>query len=115
MCGGASRNEIRDERAARLPAAGAVQEERAFTPESENQLVFMGLPQSRFRDQLPELDWVVVMQGPYDEIFAPFENINRGFLYIVVFSAAAVLVLTVVFSWMMAKPALEIDPRLDGL
>ena len=91
------------------------QEERAFTDESENQLVFMGLPQSRFRDQLPELDWVVVMQGPYEEIFAPFENINRGFLYIVVFSAAVVLVLTAVFSWMMAKPALEIDPHLERL
>ena len=115
MCGGASRNEIRDERAVRLSAAGAAQEERAFTPESENQLVFMGLAQSRFRDQLPELDWVVVMQGPYEEIFAPFENINRGFLYIVVFRAAAVLVLTVVFSWMMAKPALEIDPHLERL
>ena len=30
-------------------------------------------------------------------------------------TAAAVLVLTVVFSWMMAKPALEIDPHLERL
>jgi sensor histidine kinase YesM len=88
-------------------------EKQAFR--EDNLHVLVGLPQLRFQDRIPELDWYVVIQGPYDQIFAPFQHINTRFFYILLFSIAVVVGLSLVSSWLVARPVLETDPHLERL
>jgi hypothetical protein len=83
-------------------------------PEAEHR-VLLGLPQFQFRDRLPETDWSVVVQVPYDEVSAPFRNINTWFFYIVFFMGAVVVILAFIFSWLLSKPVIETDPHLERL
>jgi hypothetical protein len=83
-------------------------------PESERQ-VLLGLPQFQFRERLPEIDWHLVVQVPYDEVSAPFRNINTWFFYIVFFMGAVVVILALIFSWLLSKPVIESDPHLERL
>ena len=77
-------------------------------PEKARQ-VLLGLPQFRFKDKLPEVDWNVVIQVPYDEVSAPFRNINTWFFYIVFILGAVVVILALIFSWLLSKPVIETD------
>lgn len=77
--------------------------------------VLVGLPQIRFKDRIPELDWHVVIQAPYDEIFSPFQHLNTRFFYILLFSASIVVFLSLLSSWLVARPVMETDPRLGKL
>ena len=77
-------------------------------PEKTRQ-VLLGLPQFRFKDKLPEVDWNVVIQVPYDEVSAPFRNINTWFFYIVFILGAVVVILALIFSWLLSKPVIETD------
>ena len=36
---------------------------------AEERRVFLGLPQFRLKDRMPELDWILVVQEPYEEVF----------------------------------------------
>jgi len=83
-------------------------------PEKARQ-VLLGLPQFQFKDRLPEIDWYVVVQVPYDEVSAPFRNINTWFFYIVFFMGAVVVILALIFSWLLSKPVIETDPHLERL
>ena len=51
-------------------------------PQEERE-VFLGLPQFRIKDLIPDLDWYVVINGAYDEVFAPFQNLNKWFISLV--------------------------------
>ena len=82
-------------------------ERQAFR--EDNLRVLVGLPQVRFKDRMPELDWHVVIQGPYDEIFAPFRHINTRFFYILLFSVSIVVFLSLFSSWLVARPVMETD------
>ena len=83
-------------------------------PQEERE-VFLGLPQFRIKDLIPDLDWYVVTNGPYDEVFAPFQNLEARFIYIVVGSLVVVVVLAIVFSRMLSKPVIASDPHLERL
>jgi hypothetical protein len=82
---------------------------------AEERRVFLGLPQFRLKDRMPELDWHLVVQQPYEEVFSPFQNLTRWFIYIVVFSIVLVLVLALIFSRILSRPAIEADPHLERL
>ncbi len=83
-------------------------------PQEERE-VFLGLPQFRINDLIPDLDWYVVINGAYDEVFAPFQNLNKWFIYIVVSSLLVVVILAILFSRMLSKPLIESDPHLERL
>ncbi len=76
-------------------------------------LVFIGLPHFRIKDRIPELDWQVIIQAPYDEVFLPFQNLRSWFVYIVLASVILIMVFSMVFSWVLSKPIIEIDPHLE--
>ena len=84
----------------------------ALAPEGKP-LVFLGLPHFRIKDQIPELDWQVIIQAPYDEVFLPFQNLRSWFVYIVLLSVILIMVLSMVFSWVLSKPIIETDPHLE--
>lgn len=107
---------IRDQRS--YPFYGAVQEgidaSRRFTEGGEGaNEVIIGLPSFRFKDQFPGLDWVMVAELPCTEAFAPLQQMNRWFLFIVLFAFLMVLGSAAAFSWMLSKPVVEIDPHLE--
>ncbi len=64
---------------------------------------------------MPELDWILVVQEPYEEVFSPFRNLNRRFIYIAVFGIALVLVLALIFSRILSRPVIEVDPHLERI
>jgi hypothetical protein len=76
-------------------------------------VVFVGLPPSAVKDRIPELDWYLIVQAPYDEVFRPFRQLKSWFIYIVVFGAALIIVLSLVFTWILSKPVIETETRLD--
>lgn len=82
---------------------------------AEERRVFLGLPQFRLKDRMPELDWYLVVQEPYEEVFSPFRNLNSWFIYIAVFGVALVLVLALIFSRILSRPAIEADPHLERI
>ena len=82
---------------------------------AEERRVFLGLPQFRLKDRMPELDWILVVQEPYEEVFSPFRNLNRWFIYIAVFGVALVLVLALIFSRILSRPVIEVDPHLERI
>jgi hypothetical protein len=77
--------------------------------------VYIGTPRGKLRDTYPELDWYVAVQEPHDEAFLPFNRITIRFLYIIFFTVAMVLTLSLVFTWIMGKPVIETDPHLERL
>ncbi len=83
-------------------------------PQEEHE-VFLGLPQFRIKDLIPDLDWYVVINGSYDQVFAPFQNLNAWFIYIVVGSLIVVVVLAIIFSRILSKPLIASDPRLERI
>lgn len=74
---------------------------------------FVGLPVSRMKSRIPELDWILLVESPRAAVFAPFANLRSWFVYIVVFSVALVVALSLVFSWILSKPIIETDPHLE--
>jgi len=84
----------------------------ALAPEGKP-LVFLGLPQFRIKDRIPELDWHVIIQAPFDEVFLPFQNLRSWFVYIVLMSVILIMLLSMVFSWVLSKPIIETDPHLE--
>jgi sensor histidine kinase YesM len=94
-------------------AAGmSLKHNSALAPEGRP-LVFLGLPQFRIKDRIPELDWQVIIQAPYDEVFLPFQNLRSWFVYIVLMSVILIMLLSMVFSWVLSKPIIETDPHLE--
>ncbi len=83
-------------------------------PQEERE-VFVGLPQFRIKDLIPDLDWYVVINGSYDEVFAPFQNLNTWFIYIVIGSLVLVVILAIAFSRILSKPVIASDPHLERL
>jgi len=77
--------------------------------------VFIGLPPFRIKDTLPELDWYLAVVQPRSEALALFGNINTKFLYILLFTVLVVAIMSVFFSWVLAKPVIETDPHLERL
>jgi hypothetical protein len=75
--------------------------------------VFVGLPNFSIKDRIPELDWIVVIQAPYDEVFLPFQNLRSWFVYIVLGSIILIMTLSLFFSWVLSKPIIETDPHLE--
>ena len=82
---------------------------------AEERRVFLGLPRFRLKDRMPELDWILVVQEPYEEVYSPFRNLNSWFIYIAVFGVALVLVLSLIFSRILSRPAIEVDPHLERI
>ena len=74
---------------------------------------FLGLPQAGVKTEIPELDWVLVVESPYAEVFSPFRNLRSWFLYIVLFSVGLVILLSLFFTWILSRPIIETDPHLD--
>jgi hypothetical protein len=75
-------------------------------------LVLLGLPRSGIKDQIPELDWNVIIQAPHSEVFLPFQHLRSWFVYIAIFSVIVIIVLSLVFSWVLSRPIIETDPHL---
>lgn len=74
---------------------------------------FVGLPETGLNSSIPELDWVVIVEAPYAEVFAPFTYLKSRFLYIALMSIALVIVMSIVFSWILSRPIIETDPHLE--
>ena len=79
------------------------------------QSFFRGLPRFRVKQTYPELDWYRIIQQPYSEAFAPFSNIDTRLFYITLFSLLVVVILSRIFSWILSRPVIEIDPHLERL
>lgn len=69
----------------------------------------------RFSDTFSSLDWLVVVQQPYSEAFAPFQNVTSRYLYIIGLSAVVVVALSLIFTWSLRKPVIEVDPHLEQI
>lgn len=82
---------------------------------SNNPRVLLGLPRFGMKQRIPGLDWYVLIQAPYGEVFYPFQVLSSWFLYIVLFSVAVVIVLSVIFTWILSKPLIETDMHLERL
>ena len=82
---------------------------------AEERQVFLGLPQFRIQDRMAELDWILVVQEPYEEVYSPFRNLNSWFIYFAVFGVALVLVLALIFSRILSGPVIEADPHLERI
>lgn len=93
-------------------AAMALNRRAIRVPESEPR-AFLGLPEFGVKEKIPELDWLVIIQSPYDDVFAPFGNLRSWFTYISLCSIALVVVLSLVFTWLLSKPIIETDPHLE--
>ena len=83
-------------------------------PETEQEVI-LGFPQTHFSEMVPGLDWQVVVQVSSQEIREPFERTSVGFISILIFNIALVLVLALLFTWFLSKPAIETDPHLERL
>ena len=82
---------------------------------AEERHVFLGLPQFRIRDRMAELDWILVVQEPYEEVYSPFRNLNSRFIYFAVFGIVLVLILALIFSRILSGPVIEVDPHLERI
>jgi hypothetical protein len=89
--------------------------DKAIVAGEGDQRVFLGLPQFKMKDSLPELDWYLTVEQPRSEALLLFGNINTKFVYILVFTVVLVGLLSVLFSWILAKPVIETDPHLERL
>lgn len=98
------------------PAAAALSRGIRFieVPEAEPRFL-LGIPSSTLQSGVPELGWTLVVEAPRGEVFAPFLNLRRWFLYFVAFSVGLVIFLAVVFSWVLSKPIIETDPHLESV
>ncbi|GAB4249131.1 MAG: hypothetical protein Kow00109_25220 [Acidobacteriota bacterium] len=81
-------------------------------PEEKPRL-FLGLPAKKVSDVLPELPWTVVIEAERDEVFEPFRNLRTSFAYVVGLGLGLVVLLALIFSWILSKPIIEVDPHLD--
>ncbi len=75
----------------------------------------LGLPVTKLQATYPELDWYLVVQKKRDSAHGYFLHITRSFFYIVAFSIGLVIVLSIVFSWILSRPVIEVDPHLEQL
>lgn len=75
----------------------------------------IGLARSRLKDTYPELDWYLMVERPHSSEIGAFAGMNLKFIYIVIFSAVVVLILSWVFSKVLARPIIETDPHLEKL
>ncbi len=78
-----------------------------------NPRFFVGLPEFTIKSKLPTLDWVVAVESPYADVFAPFRNLRSWFVYFAVLSIALVILLAVIFTWILSRPIIETDPHLE--
>jgi hypothetical protein len=86
---------------------------RSVALPDDDPVVFVGLPQFGIDGRIPGLEWYVVIQSPYDDVFAPFGSMRSLFMYIVGFGVALIIILSVVFTWVLSKPVIETDPHLE--
>ena len=89
--------------------------DQAIVAGEGSERVFIGLPQFKMKDSLPELDWYLTVEQPRGEALTLFGNITTQFAYIVIFTVVLVGLLSVLFSWILAKPVIETDPHLERL
>lgn len=89
--------------------------QRSIEVTEGGQRYYLGLPDSRFQETYPELDWYLVVQKKREAAYGYFLNITRSFLYIVAFSVVVVIALSVAFSWILRRPVIEVDPHLEQL
>jgi len=75
--------------------------------------LFVGMPKFTIKSKIPTLDWVVLVESPYSEVFAPFRNLRSWFVYFAILSVALVILLAVIFTWILSKPIIETDPHLE--
>lgn len=94
-------------------AVGMSLNHKSVVAPGDDPAVFIGLPRSSIKDQIPELDWSVIIQAPYDEVFLPFQNLRSWFVYIVLASIILIMALSLFFSWVLSKPIIETDPHLE--
>ena len=83
----------------------AVEATEVRTLPEEERPVLLGLPQFRFTDHLPELDWYVVINTPSDEVAGPLHRLNTWLLYAAVVSAIIVAGLAFIFSRLASNRA----------
>lgn len=74
---------------------------------------FVGLPEFSVSGKLPNLNWIVVVESPRDEVFTPFSNLRQMLVYIAVLMVAIVIGLSIFFTWVLSKPIIETDPHLQ--
>ena len=83
------------------------------TREGDPSLV--AFPTTGIKDRIPELDWYVLVHSPLSSVLTPFENLNRRFLLIVLATIATVISLAFVFTHIMSRPAVDVDPHFERL
>lgn len=93
--------------------AATARGERWLEVPRERPRLFLGLPSRKVSDVLPELPWTVVIEAERAEVFHPFENLRSSFAYVVGLGLGLVVLLALIFSWILFKPIIEVDPHLD--
>ncbi len=88
---------------------------RSFVFSDGDRELLVGLPPSGINARVPELDWYVVVQHDRDTAMAPMADLNSRFLVIVAVTVVVTLVLAMIFTRMLSKPVIEIDPHFDQI
>ena len=83
--------------------------------DSEEGGLVVGLPPTSFNDTFPELNWYMVVEEPYDAALGDFRDIRLHYVYVILFSLAMVGVMALIFSWLLRRPAIDVDPHLEKL
>ena len=95
--------------------AAVGQGSRSFVFPGQDRDLLIGLPPSGVNARVPALDWYVVVQHDRATAMAPMGDLNSRFFLIVVVTVIVILVLALVFTRMLSKPIVEIDPHFDEI
>lgn len=106
-----TRNDFADE----MSAAIGLNRQSAVAPARDGQEMLLGIPSFGLKDRIPELDWYVLVNSPMSNVLLPFENLNGRFLYIVLATIIVVIVLAFVFTHIVSRPAVDVDPHFERL
>ncbi|HLV00511.1 MAG TPA: cache domain-containing protein [Acidobacteriota bacterium] len=94
----------------------ALQENRNIVEARREEGRFLvGASNRRFSLTFPNLDWLVVVEQPYSEAYAPFQDVTSRYIYIILFSLVVVVALSLIFTWLLRKPVIEVDPHLERI
>ncbi len=75
----------------------------------------VAFPSTGIKHRIPELDWYVLVHSPMNSVLTPFENLDRRFLFIVLATVVTVIGLAFVFTHILSRPALDVDPHFERI
>ena len=74
-----------------------------------------GLAQTKFVQQYPHLDWILVTTSVAPEVLGPLQQMRRYFIYLVVAVILAGLIAAILISRVESRPVIEEDAHFEQL